>query len=103
MYLRKLCLYLQAFRAAEAFHALHVSWCLLRRVASGSLCGESVKRGSGRSAVSIMAVRPPQRTVEIVRRDGEGIMEAQMAESVDALVSNTNGAIRAGSIPALGT
>ena len=26
-----------------------------------------------------------------------------MAESVDALVSNTNGAIRAGSIPALGT
>lgn len=28
---------------------------------------------------------------------------AQMAESVDALVSNTNGAIRAGSIPALGT
>ena len=28
---------------------------------------------------------------------------AQMAEVVDALVSNTNGAIRAGSIPALGT
>ena len=28
---------------------------------------------------------------------------AQMAELVDALVSNTNGAIRAGSIPALGT
>ena len=28
---------------------------------------------------------------------------AQMAESVDALVSNTSGAIRAGSIPALGT
>ncbi len=26
-----------------------------------------------------------------------------MAESVDALVSNTSGAIRAGSIPALGT
>ncbi len=26
-----------------------------------------------------------------------------MAELVDALVSNTNGAIRAGSIPALGT
>ena len=26
-----------------------------------------------------------------------------MAESVDALVSNTNGAIRAGSIPAQGT
>ena len=29
--------------------------------------------------------------------------DAQMAESVDALVSNTSGAIRAGSIPALGT
>ena len=29
--------------------------------------------------------------------------EAQVAELVDALVSNTNGAIRAGSIPALGT
>ncbi len=29
--------------------------------------------------------------------------EAQMAELVDALVSNTNGAIRAGSTPALGT
>ena len=29
--------------------------------------------------------------------------DAQMAELVDALVSNTNGAIRAGSIPALGT
>ena len=29
--------------------------------------------------------------------------EAQMAESVDALVSNTSGAIRAGSTPALGT
>ena len=29
--------------------------------------------------------------------------QAQMAESVDALVSNTSGAIRAGSIPALGT
>ena len=28
---------------------------------------------------------------------------AQMAESVDALVSNTSGAIRAGSTPALGT
>jgi hypothetical protein len=28
---------------------------------------------------------------------------ARMAESVDALVSNTNGAIRAGSIPAPGT
>ena len=28
---------------------------------------------------------------------------ARMAESVDALVSNTSGAIRAGSIPALGT
>ena len=28
---------------------------------------------------------------------------AQVAELVDALVSNTNGAIRAGSIPALGT
>ena len=29
--------------------------------------------------------------------------KAQMAESVDALVSNTSGAIRAGSTPALGT
>ena len=29
--------------------------------------------------------------------------KAQMAESVDALVSNTSGAIRAGSAPALGT
>ena len=29
--------------------------------------------------------------------------EAQMAESVDALVSNTSGATRAGSTPALGT
>ena len=29
--------------------------------------------------------------------------QAQMAESVDALVSNTSGAIRAGSTPALGT
>ena len=29
--------------------------------------------------------------------------EAQMAESVDALASNTSGAIRAGSTPALGT
>ena len=28
---------------------------------------------------------------------------AQVAESVDALVSNTSGAIRAGSTPALGT
>ena len=31
------------------------------------------------------------------------IKAAQMAESVDALVSNTSGAIRAGSTPALGT
>ena len=30
-------------------------------------------------------------------------MFAQVAESVDALVSNTSGAIRAGSTPALGT
>ena len=29
--------------------------------------------------------------------------EAQMAESVDALVSNTSGETRAGSTPALGT
>ena len=29
--------------------------------------------------------------------------QAQMAESVDALVSNTSGATRAGSTPALGT
>ncbi len=32
-----------------------------------------------------------------------GYAQAQMAESVDALVSNTSGEIRAGSIPALGT
>ena len=31
------------------------------------------------------------------------LKNAQMAELVDALVSNTNGAIRAGSSPALGT
>ena len=31
------------------------------------------------------------------------LREARMAELVDALVSNTNGAIRAGSIPAPGT
>ena len=31
------------------------------------------------------------------------IRHAQMAESVDALVSNTSGATRAGSTPALGT
>ncbi len=30
-------------------------------------------------------------------------LKAQMAESVDALVSNTSGATRAGSTPALGT
>ena len=30
-------------------------------------------------------------------------LRAQMAESVDALVSNTSGATRAGSTPALGT
>ena len=33
----------------------------------------------------------------------KGMLEAQMAESVDALVSNTSGATRAGSTPALGT
>ena len=32
-----------------------------------------------------------------------GTVAAQMAESVDALVSNTSGATRAGSTPALGT
>ncbi len=32
-----------------------------------------------------------------------GEHKAQMAESVDALVSNTSGAIRAGWTPALGT
>ncbi len=32
-----------------------------------------------------------------------GYATARMAESVDALVSNTSGAIRAGSIPAPGT
>ena len=31
------------------------------------------------------------------------LFRAQMAESVDALVSNTSGATRAGSTPALGT
>ena len=31
------------------------------------------------------------------------VVHAQMAESVDALVSNTSGATRAGSTPALGT
>ena len=31
------------------------------------------------------------------------VIYAQMAESVDALVSNTSGATRAGSTPALGT
>ena len=31
------------------------------------------------------------------------VLFAQMAESVDALVSNTSGATRAGSTPALGT
>ena len=31
------------------------------------------------------------------------ILQAQVAELVDALVSNTSGANRAGSIPALGT
>ena len=31
------------------------------------------------------------------------ICQAQMAESVDALVSNTSGAIHPGSIPGLGT
>ena len=31
------------------------------------------------------------------------LSQAQMAESVDALVSNTSGATRAGSTPALGT
>ena len=31
------------------------------------------------------------------------LSKAQMAESVDALVSNTSGATRAGSTPALGT
>ena len=34
---------------------------------------------------------------------GEQKLHAQMAESVDALVSNTSGATRAGSTPALGT
>ncbi len=35
--------------------------------------------------------------------NAQRIEHAQMAELVDALVSNTSGAIRAGSIPALGT
>ena len=34
---------------------------------------------------------------------GQQNKKAQVAELVDALVSNTNGAIRAGSSPALGT
>ena len=37
------------------------------------------------------------------RRNSDGKQHAQMAESVDALVSNTSGATRAGSTPALGT
>ena len=35
--------------------------------------------------------------------DKHKMLKAQMAESVDALVSNTSGATRAGSTPALGT
>ena len=35
--------------------------------------------------------------------DWQCFYHAQMAESVDALVSNTSGATRAGSTPALGT
>ena len=34
---------------------------------------------------------------------GQAKQKAQVAELVDALVSNTNGVIRAGSSPALGT
>ena len=37
------------------------------------------------------------------RRQTAAKLQAQMAESVDALVSNTSGATRAGSTPALGT
>ena len=38
-----------------------------------------------------------------MRRSSRRDVQARMAESVDALVSNTSGAIRAGSIPAPGT
>ena len=37
------------------------------------------------------------------RCKADAVAAAQMAESVDALVSNTSGATRAGSTPALGT
>ena len=37
------------------------------------------------------------------QRNSDRKLHAQMAESVDALVSNTSGATRAGSTPALGT
>ena len=39
----------------------------------------------------------------ILRNGISQTSKAQMAESVDALVSNTSGATRAGSTPALGT
>ena len=40
---------------------------------------------------------------KLPRRQRKAHPPARMAESVDALVSNTSGAIRAGSIPAPGT
>ena len=42
-----------------------------------------------------------QKTIYFCTRNSE--MNAQMAESVDALVSNTSGATHPGSIPGLGT
>ena len=46
---------------------------------------------------------PDPRQAKLPRRQRKAQSPARMAESVDALVSNTSGAIRAGSIPAPGT
>ncbi len=42
-------------------------------------------------------------TANLKNSEASTLFDAQMAELVDALVSNTNAARRAGSIPALGT
>ena len=52
----------------------------------------AVSGETGSSPKDHLPTRPPSRNTP-----------ARMAESVDALVSNTSGAIRAGSIPAPGT
>ena len=52
---------------------------------------------SANSKVPCISDRSPQKGLQ------EEALNARMAESVDALVSNTSGAIRAGSIPAPGT